>query len=376
MGILVGTRKGLFIWEKQQGRWQITRTAFLGDPVPSLQWVSEQGYLYAVLGTGHFGTKLHRSSDRGISWQEVATPSYPPKPESSKKSNKDDNIEDNNTEDNNTEDSVPWSLELIWTIATDGSHNLWCGTIPGGLFQSKDWGESWQLNQALWQSPDRAMWAGGGYDYPGIHSICIDPGNPNVLTVALSIGGVQESRDAGESWQSRGDGLRADYVPSQLSHVHNRQDPHRILQCPAEPNVFWMQHHNGIFISRDHSVTWQELENVMPSAFGFALAVHPQDADTAWFIPAIKDESRIPVGGRLVVNRTRDGGRSFEQLTKGLPQAHAYDLVYRHALDVDSTGETLAFGSTTGNLWLSNNQGESWQNLSNTLPPVFTVQFF
>ena len=112
-----------------------------------------------------------------------------------------------------------------------------------------------------------------------------------------------------------------------------------------------------------------------PSVFGFAVAVHPRDPDTAWFVPATKDEKRIPVTGKVVVNRTTDGGKNFKTLTKGLPQQHAYDLVFRHALDIDETGERLAFGSTTGSLWISEDGGDSWQTISNHLPPVYTVRF-
>lgn len=113
---------------------------------------------------------------------------------------------------------------------------------------------------------------------------------------------------------------------------------------------------------------------MQPSAFAFAVAVHPSDPDTAWFVPADKDERRIPRDGRLVVNRTRDGGRSFVTLTRGLPQEHAYDLVYRHALDVDPDGETLAFGSTTGSLYVSDAAGDDWQCLSEHLPPIYAVR--
>jgi hypothetical protein len=114
---------------------------------------------------------------------------------------------------------------------------------------------------------------------------------------------------------------------------------------------------------------------VEPSAFGFAVAVHPDEPDTAWFVPGIKDEKRYPVDARLVVTRTRDGGRSFDVLTDGLPQRHAYDVVWRHALSIDETGDRLAFGSTTGGLWLTEDQGDHWQEISHTLPPVHAVRF-
>lgn len=148
-----------------------------------------------------------------------------------------------------------------------------------------------------------------------------------------------------------------------------------MVHCPASPDRLWMQHHNGIFVSDDGGRCWRELEDVHPSGFGFAVAVHPTDPDTAWFVPAQKDEQRIPVDGRLVVTRTRNGGERFEVLATGLPQTHAYDLVYRHALAVDDQGERLAFGSTTGSLWVSEDQGDAWQAISHHLPPILCVQF-
>lgn len=133
----------------------------------------------------------------------------------------------------------------------------------------------------------------------------------------------------------------------------------------------WTQHHNGIFRSHDAGRTWRSIND----AFGFAVAVHPRDADTAWFVPAIKDELRYPADGKLAVTRTRDGGKSFETLREGLPQQDAYDLVYRHGLDIDASGARLAIGSTTGGLWLSTNGGDSWRCLAVHLPPIYCLRF-
>ncbi len=147
------------------------------------------------------------------------------------------------------------------------------------------------------------------------------------------------------------------------------------MQCGAQPDAMWVQHHNGIFRSTDGGASIAEIVDVQPSTFGFAVAVHPADPDTAWFVPAVKDEQRYPADGRVVVTRTRDAGRSFETLAGGLPQQHAYDLVFRHALDVDETGDRLAFGSTTGSLWTSDNGGVAWNPVSMHLPPVYAVRF-
>ena len=137
----------------------------------------------------------------------------------------------------------------------------------------------------------------------------------------------------------------------------------------------WVQHHNGVFRSTDGARSWQEVTAIKPSKFGFAVAVHPRNPDTAWFVPGVKDECRVPVDGRLVVARTRDGARSFDVLTEGLPQNHAYDLVYRHALEVDDSGTLLAMGSTTGHLWVSENAGDAWTLVAGHLPPISCVRF-
>lgn len=364
--LLVATRKGLFIVERGARSWRIARQAFLGVPVTMVLGVSGGERLFAALDHGHFGTKLHRSDDAGRNWPEIGAPHYPAKPP---------DLDDRDPFSGNP---VPWSLKRIWALesagATDGS-SLWCGTLPGGLFRSDDAGASWDLVDALWNHPKRREWAGGGADYPGIHSIVVDPRNPAHVTVGVSVGGVWATFDGGARWALRASGMRAAYLPPERALEPNLQDPHRIVQCAAAPDHLWAQHHNGVFRSIDGGASWHEIETVRPSVFGFTTAVHPRDPQTAWFVPAIKDEQRIPVNARVTVARTRDGGRSFEVLDRGLPRRRAYDIVYRHALDVDTAGERLAFGSTTGGLWISEDQGDTWRALSARLPPVYCVRF-
>jgi hypothetical protein len=267
------------------------------------------------------------------------------------------------------------SVKLIWTLVTGGVDRpgvLWAGTLPGGLFQSDDRGASWSLNAPLWDEPRRKEWNGGGYDDPGIHSICVDPRDSDRIVLGVSSGGIWRSADGGASWALDGKGLRAEYMPPNMAFDQLYQDPHRLAQCPASPDTIWCQHHNGIFLSRDAGATFTEIETAKPSCFGFAVVVHPADPDTAWFVPAVKDEFRYPVDQRLVVSRTRDGGRSYEVFGDGLP-AQSFDLVYRHALDIDAAGKTLAMGSTTGNLWIGSDGGTRWRQVSGTLPPINQV---
>lgn len=358
--LYVSTRKGLFTLELSSRGWSIHQTSFLADNVNLVYPDARTGSLFAALDHGHFGVKLHRSHDGGQTWQEMAVPTYPPQPEG--------------TEDKDGGGKViPWKLMKIWALEASPK-TLWCGTIPGGLFRSEDRGDSWQLVESLWNHPGRKQWFGGGADYPGIHSICIDPGNPHRVAVGVSCGGVWLTEDDGQSWNCRSDGMYANYMPPNLKFEPGIQDVHRVVQCPAAPDVFWAQHHNGVFHTTDGLKSWHDVPNVPPSTFGFAVAVHPRDPDIAWFVPAQLDQKRIPVDGCVVAARTRDGGKSFTLLTNGLPQSHAYDLVYRHSLDVDDSGENLAFGSTTGNLWTSDDEGNNWTEISH-LPPIYAVRF-
>jgi hypothetical protein len=349
------TRKGLFELERGGKAWRIRRVSFLGEPVSMLLPPGSDGRMFAALNLGHFGCKVHASDDAGVTWNEVATPAYPEQP-----------------------DGAPgpaWKLVLIWSLARSPDGGLWAGTLPGGLFRSADGGASWQLNESLWNLPARLDWFGGGYDVPGIHSILPHPSNGREMLVGISCGGVWKTEDGGASWTPQTKGMKAGYMPPEQAENPNTQDPHLVAQCAAHPQSMWCQHHTGMWRSTDRADSWRGLEAVPVSDFGFAVAAHPSDADTAWFAPAVKDEKRVPVDGALVVNRTRDGGKSFETLRGGLPQQHCYDLVYRHGLVVDETGRSLLMGSTTGNLWASDDAGDSWINVSTQLPPIHALRF-
>jgi hypothetical protein len=361
--LLVSTRKGLFVLAAGEGGWQVACVHFLGDNVTLAHVDARDGAWYAALDLGHFGVKLHRSDDAGSTWTECAVPLYPT---------------GETVQTGDGKSAAPATLRLIWALAHGGASEpgrLWAGTAPGGLFLSDDRGQSWELVRGLWDREERQEWFGGGYDAPAIHSICIDPRDARQLYLALSCGGVWQSADAGATWEQTAHGMRAEFMPPERAGDPNIQDPHRMVQCPAAPQRFWVQHHNGVFRSDDGARTWHELADVPPSVFGFAVAVHPGDPDTAWFVPAVKDECRVPVDASLVVSRTRDGGRTFEVLRQGLPQNHAYDLVLRHALAVDDSGQRLAFGSTTGGLWTSDDQGDHWTSADCRLPPVHALTF-
>lgn len=385
--ILVGTRKGTFLVEKTNARWRPRLSGHAGMGVNFVARDPHTGALWAALGHGHWGAKLSRSTDEGKTWSDATQIKYPegarylapPEP----------------TEEEPdaalTKNAVikPATLLKLWTLAFGPPGRIFVGTIPGGLFVSSDGGESFELNLGLWNHGSRGgnlfksegtgvtHWYGtpaseGGEFAPGIHSILVDPRNPERWLVGVSTAGVLETTDGGESWRSRNQGMRMDYLPDPSAEWGH--DPHAIALCPGQPDHVWQQNHCGVFYSADGAATWKKVSNADRGVhFGFPVAVDADDGNTAWVVPARADMERMAVGGGLFVARTRDGGETWEALREGLPQENAYDVVYRHALGI--SGTRLAFGSTTGNLYVSENRGESWQTVANNLPPVYSVRF-
>jgi hypothetical protein len=229
--ILVSTRKGLFTVSRNGGGdspWRISKVDFLGDNVSLSLCDPRDGRLYAALDHGHFGVKLHRSLPDG-KWEECAAPAYPEKPQEL-------------VDTDGWGKPLPWTTMRIWALEPGGADQpgvIWCGTIPGGLFHSADSGASWELVRPLWDHPKRRNWFGGGADWPGIHSICIDPRDSRVIRVGVSCGGVWLSRDYGASWECKADGMRAAFMPPERAYDPTIQDAHYLAQCRAEPDKLW-----------------------------------------------------------------------------------------------------------------------------------------
>jgi photosystem II stability/assembly factor-like uncharacterized protein len=353
--LLIGTRKGLVVYKRQNGEWKYDSLSFIGIPV-SIAFVDERtNTWWAFLDHGHWGCKMHRSSDEGKNWEEITAPKYP--------------------EGSLLKDESEATLRYIWAAAHGGDKEgvLYIGTDPGGLFKSTNNGDTFELVESLWNHPSRKkQWFGGGRDQPGIHSIVVDPRDSNHIYVAISCAGVFESTDGGENWAPKNKGLKADFLPDPNSEIG--QDPHLLEVCASNPDVMWQQNHCGIFVSTDGSQNWTEVsEKDGPANFGFAVKVKDDDPNIAWVVPGISDEIRVAVDQALCVCRTDDGGKTWTAFRNGLPQENCFDITYRHSLDV--TGNTLVFGTTTGNLYLSEDLGENWELLNHSLPMVYCVHF-
>jgi len=390
--ILLGTRKGTVLLTQGGAGWSARPIAHAGVSVSYAAHDPRDGTLWASLDHGHWGPKLSRSRDGGATWEDAPPIKYPegarfvaqylPGPE-------DDPAE---AQGKRPEYKDATTLK-VWFIGFGGADQpgvIHAGTIPGGLFTSRDGGETWALNRPLWSHESRGgdlfageatsenVWGGTpaaiayGEFAPGIHSVVVDPRDANHLYVAVSSAGVLESTDGGESWRGRNKGMLMDYLPNPEADWGH--DPHYVTGCPAQPERMWQQNHCGVFHSADGAQTWQKVSDPEVAVhFGFPIAVDERDGRTAWVVPGRADSERMAVAGGLFVARTSDGGETWETFREGLPQENAYDLVYRHALDVG--GDRLCFGSTTGNVYLSEDRGETWSCLGNNFPPVHSVRF-
>ena len=389
--ILLGTRKGTVIVERNSSRWQARPIVHQGIPVCYAARDPRDGTLWASLDHGHWGPKLSRSRDGGSTWEDVLSLKYP---EGARHI-----IQYLPTPDFDPEAPAgepqykDATVYKIWSIAFGPATQpgrLYAGTIPGGLFVSDDGGDSWELNRPLWNHESRGgdlfkgeatsttHWGGtpASIDYgvfePGIHSIVIDPRNADHLYVAVSSAGILETKNGGKTWVGRNKGMRVDYLPDPEAEWGH--DPHFVTACRDQPDHVWQQNHFGVYYSDNGAQSWNKVS--LPDAgvhFGFPIAVDAQDGRTAWVVPARADSERMALDGGLFVARTSDGGQSWQSFRSGLPQENAYDIVFRHGLDV--AGDCVCFGSTTGNVYLSEDRGEHWHCLGNHFPPVYSVRF-
>ncbi|MBX3086387.1 MAG: glycosyl hydrolase [Anaerolineae bacterium] len=354
--LLLGTRKGLLTYTQTKTGWEPTKIDFAGSPVSHTMRDPRTNIRWAALDHGHWGSKLWRSMDEGATWEEMTAPAYP--------------------EGTMRSDGEPATVSYLWLIAPGGKDQpdrMYVGSEPGGLFQSDDGGCSFKLVESLWNHPTREKWwFGGGRDHPGVCSVVVDPRDSNHILIGISVGGVFETTDGGQHWETRNKGLLACYLPD--PHSEAGHDPHYMVASPSNPDVLWQQNHCGVFRSVDGAKTWQDISQPEQAIrFGFAIAVDAKDENTAWVVPAISDSDRRAVDRALSVCRTEDGGKTWTTLRNGLPQRETYDVVFRHALDIN--GEQLAFGSTTGNLFFSADRGDSWQTIGHHLPPIYSVRF-
>jgi hypothetical protein len=267
------------------------------------------------------------------------------------------------------------ALKQIWQIvpgreAEPGT--LYCGVEPAALFVSNDAGGTWKLTEGLWNHPQRAQWAPGGGGLC-LHTILLDPADPARIRIAVSTGGMYVTEDGGSTWRPSNKGVSAVFLPNKYPEFG--QCVHKVVQAKSRPERMFLQNHWGLYRSDDRGESWTDIANGVPSDFGFCMAIHPEDPDCAWIVPVESDQFRCTPEGKLRVYRTRDAGGSWEAMSEGLPQNDAYETVLRDAMAVDPLSPTgVYFGTRSGKLYGSADEGDSWSELIDGLPPVVSVK--
>ncbi len=348
--LLIGTKKGLFVLEGEPGApFDVVTRAFAGEPVEYATRDPRSGRILASVTSPFYGPKVFRADDPAGEWEQAAGVELP--------------------------EGGEHALERIWVIAPgvdDGT--VYAGGDPGVLFVSRDGGESFELNEPLFEHPSRRYWQPGAGGMC-LHSIVPWPGEPDRLAVAISAAGVWLTDDGGATWHKGNEGLVARYVPDEAPPAEIPLCVHRIHRAPTRPERIFMQFHGGVYRSDDAGRTWIDIADGLPSDFGFALAVDPADADSAYVVPLAADIDRVTVDGKVRVYETRDAGASWTARGDGLPSEDAYLTILREAMDWTGEGSSLElyFGATSGSVFGSGDAGATWFEAATDLPPVHSV---
>jgi photosystem II stability/assembly factor-like uncharacterized protein len=347
--ILAGTRKGLFSLRSDEGRrdWKLEQPQLEGWEVFHATRDPRNGALFACTNHMAHGPAVHRSSDGGATWERSEGVGLP-------------------------EDSG-LTLEKTWHIEPGHEsqpETLWLGAAPGALFRSDDGGASWAPGRGILEHPTRERWMPGAGGMC-CHSISLDRQDPRRLYIAISAAGAFRSEDGGETWTPANKSVAADFMPDPYPEVG--QCVHKLLVHPERPERLWQQNHCGVYRSDDHGESWVRLDgNGLPSDFGFALAIHPRDPDTAWVVPEEGAMNRVTCNGKLGVYRTRDAGASWE-LRPALDDAWLAVMRENGASDwLDPVG--VYVGTQSGSVFVSPDEGESWIEAARHLPPVLSVE--
>ncbi len=347
--LLVGTKKGLFVLDGDPvDGFEVKARAFAGEPVDYAVRDPRSGRLLATTTSPFYGPKIWYADDPEGEWSQAEGVEMP--------------------------QGGSDALVRIWVIAPgEGEDTLYAGGDPGVLFESRDGGLSWELNQPLLEHRVREDWQPGGGGLC-LHSIVTWPGEPAKLTVGVSAAGVWHTQDGGESWRRGNVGLSPDYLPEDAPE-NSPLCVHHIERAEQRPERLFLQFHGGVYRSDDAGETWADIGAGLPSDFGFPLVVDPADPDSAFVIPLVADTDRVTPGGRARVYETRDAGQTWTPRGEGLPQAHAYLTVLRHAFDTASGGDGLQlyFGATSGEVFGSGDAGASWSTVAARLPPVYSI---
>ncbi len=361
--VLVGTRKGAFILTSDGARrnWKIDGPHFAGWEIYHIKGSpADPNRLYASQSSGWFGQVVNRSSDGGRTWDVVDNKfAYATVP---------------GTHQWYDGTPHPWEFKRVWHFepSLTDPDTVYAGVEDAALFRSTDGGRSWTELQGLREHGTGPRWAPGAGGMC-LHTILLDPQNPKRMFIAISAAGAFRTDDGGATWKAINQGLRSQHIPDPTAEVGHCV--HRIAMHPSRPRTLFMQKHWDVMRSDDAGDSWTEVSGNLPTDFGFVVDVHAHEPETIYVIPITSDQHHFVMDGKLRVYRSRTGGNEWEPLAKGLPQENCYVNVLRDAMAVDSLDECgVYFGTTGGQVYCSNDAGDSWAPIVRDLPPVLSVE--
>jgi hypothetical protein len=361
--VLVGTRKGAFVLTSggKRKRWKISGPHFAGWEIYHVKGSpADPERLYASQSSGWFGQMIPRSNDGGKTWEPVGNEF------------KYDGVPGTHQWYDGTQH--PWEFKRVWHIEPSLSDPdmVYAGVEDAALFRSADGGRTWQELAGLREHESGPRWQPGAGGMC-LHTIIIDPSNPERIFIAISAAGAFRTDDGGKTWRPINRGLHSEFIPDPTAEVGHCV--HRIAINAARPSVLFMQKHWDVMRSDDAGDSWREVSGDLPTDFGFAIDVHAHEPDTVYVVPIKSDSEHFPLDGKLRVFRSKTGGNEWEPLTKGLPQRDCYVNVLRNAMAVDTLDSCgVYFGTTGGQVYASSDAGDSWAPIARDLPAVLSVE--
>ncbi len=348
--VLLGTKKGAFIVESDVGRrsWALRGPFCETWPMNHVAADPLTGTIYGGGGNEWFGPAIWKSADLGATWTHSSEGlAYPPGEE---------------------------PIKTVWSVAPSVGP-LYAGVEPAGLFRSDDSGQSWRHVAGLREHPSRPHWNAGGAGLI-LHSLVPHPSDGRRIWVGISAAGVFHTEDGGETWETRNQGTRADFLPEGQRYPEFGQCVHCLVRAPGEPDRLYQQNHCGMYRSEDGGKHWDSIEVGLPSSFGFPASVHPRDPATLFLVPLNGDTAgRYVPDAKAAVWRTRDAGRHWEALRNGLPREDVFFGVLRQAMATDRLEPAgVYFGTNTGTLFASADEGDSWTPIAQHLPTNSSVE--
>jgi photosystem II stability/assembly factor-like uncharacterized protein len=380
--VLVGTRKGAFVLtaDGKRQNWDVSGPHFAGWEMYHLKGSrADPNRIYASQTSGWFGQIIQRSDDGGKTWHQPGTPPGEPAIPGPPKAASNKFVYDASAAPLTTHQwydgtQHPWEFKRVWHLepSLTDPNTVYAGVEDAALFRSTDGGENWHELPGVRGHGTGPKWQPGAGGMC-LHTVILDPSNPDRIYIAISAAGAFRTDDGGKSWKAINQGLRSQYIPDPTAEIGHCV--HHIAMNPSRPGVLFMQKHWDVMRSDDAGDLWKEISGNLPTDFGFVIDVHAHEPETIYVVPIKSDGEHYVMEGKLRVYRSRTGGNDWEALTKGLPQENCYVNVLRDAMAVDTLDQCgIYFGTSGGQVYCSADAGDSWSPIVRDLPGVLSVE--